>query len=105
MFDYIFWAHPFNNVDFPVEDMLLRSGMDCGYRTVARYIAGGRFHLCGGGRLLLGTGDRADLSTIVDIAEAHGYGTYCIASKQTTVENEGGPGVEYLICEFSELGR
>jgi release factor glutamine methyltransferase len=41
-FDLVFWAHPFNNWDSPVHDILLRSGIDHNYDGLKGYIAGAR---------------------------------------------------------------
>lgn len=53
--------------------MLLRSGMDHQYKSLRGYIAGAKFHLAPHGRLLLGTGDSADLDTIFMTAAEHEY--------------------------------
>jgi methylase of polypeptide subunit release factors len=72
-FDNIFWSHPYNRSEEPVEDMLMISGFDYKSRGIAGYIEGAKNHLTEGGRLLLGTGDSADLDIIENIAEANGY--------------------------------
>ena len=72
-FDYIFWSHPYNNWDEPVEDMLLRSGLDHNYEGLRKYIKGASSHLKPNGKLLLGTGNTADLPTIVKVANENGY--------------------------------
>lgn len=48
-FEFVFWAHPFNNSEVPVEDMLLRSGFDYGYQGLMKYLRGGTAHLAEGG--------------------------------------------------------
>jgi release factor glutamine methyltransferase len=72
-FDYIFWSHPFNNWKEPVEDLLLQSGLDYGYKGLEKYISEAKKHLNKNGKLLLGTGDTADLETIASFAHKNGY--------------------------------
>jgi len=72
-FDFIFWAHPFNNWETPVEDMLLRSGLDYQYESLKGYIRGAKEHLSTNGKLLIGTGDTADLQSIAETATEAGY--------------------------------
>jgi release factor glutamine methyltransferase len=72
-FDYIFWSHPYNNWSEPVEDMLLRSGLDYKYNSLKKYIEGAKNHLTPNGRLLLGTGNSADLETMVKLADENNY--------------------------------
>ena len=72
-FDFIFWSHPYNNWDEPVEDMLLRSGLDYNYEALRKYIKGASQHLAPNGKLLLGTGNTADIETIVKVAHENGY--------------------------------
>ena len=84
-FDYIFWNHPFNRGDNPKEIMLLRAGFDYEYQSLTRYIAEARRYLTPGGRLLLGTGNFADLSKVHSIAASHGYRPFLLASKEFPV--------------------
>lgn len=72
-FDYIFWSHPYNNWNEPVEDMLSKSGLDYGYNSLKKYIEGAKNHLTAKGKLLLGTGNTTDIETIVKIAHENGY--------------------------------
>lgn len=72
-FDYIFWSHPYNNWDEPVEDMLMCSGLDHNYNSLRKYIKGAKNHLTPNGKLLLGTGNSADIETIVAIAHENNY--------------------------------
>ncbi len=72
-FDFIFWSHPYNNWDEPVEDMLMRSGLDYHYNSLRKYIKGAKDHLTSNGKLLLGTGNSADIETIVSIAHENNY--------------------------------
>lgn len=72
-FDFIFWSHPYNNWDEPVENMLMRSGLDYHYNSLRKYIEGAKNHLTPQGKLLLGTGNSADIETIVKIAHENNY--------------------------------
>lgn len=99
-FDYIFWAHPFNNWAQRVEDMLLRSGRDYNYEGVRAYIEQASGHLAVGGKLLLGTGDSADLAEIDQIATANGYKTKVLRRAVLPLEYNGNLLVEYMILEF-----
>lgn len=99
-FDFIFWAHPFNNWETPVRDMLLRSGMDYKYDGVRGYIAGAKAHLTSGGKLLLGTGDSADLVTIYLIAKDNGYMLKLLRETEIPLEEGGKSLIKYLIYEL-----
>lgn len=99
-FDFIFWAHPFNNWDTPVEDELLKSGLDYKYEAVRGYIAEAMRHMYPQGRLLLGTGDSADLLAISDIAREHKYRLKILKRETLPLEAGGQSSIEYLILEF-----
>ena len=103
LFDVIFWAHPFNNWESVVDDVLLLSGMDHHYNSLHSYISNGHKHLESRGRLLLGTGDSADLDSIREI---------CASSACEMVEldcvtmplEEGKPTtITYMICEVVKV--
>ncbi|MFC1710753.1 methyltransferase [Nanoarchaeota archaeon] len=72
-FDFIFWSHPYNNSDKPIEDMLMRSGFDHNYKGLKSYIRKAKNYLTPQGKLLLGTGSTADLKTIKKVADEAGY--------------------------------
>ncbi len=99
-FDFIFWSHPFNNWDAPVDDMLLRSGLDYRYEGMRGYIAGAKKHLEKDGRLLLGTGDSADLQTISDIATEHGYRMSLVSEISDTLEPGRPAPIKLLLYEL-----
>ncbi len=99
-FDCIFWAHPFNNWPVPVADMLLRSGMDYHYEGVRGYIAGAGNHLTNNGRLLLGTGDSADLETISRFATENGYELDLLSESEMPLEEGSRLLINYLIYEL-----
>lgn len=98
-FDFIFWNHPFNNWDVPVEDMLLQAGVDHNYDGLEGYISGAGSHLKQKGRLLLGSGDTADWQKINRLAVAAGYRLDLITD--TVSEEDKGLRVRYFICEFA----
>lgn len=100
-FDFIFWAHPFNNWDEPVNDRLLISGMDYQYQALRGYIAGAREHLSESGKLLIGTGDTADLQTISDTAEANGYNLKLLNEITMPLEEGGSTTITDLLYEFT----
>tara|TARA_R110002074_G_scaffold28292_1_gene81482 strand:- start:239 stop:898 length:660 start_codon:yes stop_codon:yes gene_type:complete len=99
-FDYIFWAHPFNNWSTPVDDMLLRSGMDYRYESLREYISGARDHLTPSGKLLLGTGDSADLKTIKLIARENDFRLRVVVETQMLLEEEATSQITYMLIEF-----
>lgn len=99
-FDFIFWAHPFNNWETPVEDMLLRSGMDYRYAALRGYFKGARQHLSAQGKLLLGTADSADLKTVSKLAAENGYRIVVINKVNLPFEEDGVKRVTYLLCEL-----
>lgn len=72
-FDYIFWSHPYNNWSEPVNDPLLKTGLDYNYNSLRKYISEARKHLTTNGKLLLGTGNTADLGTILKIADENKF--------------------------------
>lgn len=99
-FDFIFWAHPFNNWDIPVDDMLLRSGIDPRYESLKGYISGAKDHLISGGKLLLGTGDSADLKTIAELADQSGYQLKLLREIEQPLEVGMDKRIKDLIYEF-----
>ena len=100
LFEHIFWAHPFNNWPEPVNDWLLRSGMDHNYSGLRKYIADARSHLAPNGRLLLGTGDTADLVSVSSIAAEHDYDMVPLDSARMPLEHDGQLQIEYRIYEL-----
>lgn len=72
-FDFIFWSHPYNNSNEPVEEILLCSGFDYKYNGLSKYIREAKSHLTSRGKLLLGTGNTADQEEIKKIADREGY--------------------------------
>ena len=99
-FDFIFWAHPFNNWGTPVSNMLLRSGLDYKYKGLRGYIAGAKKHLNSGGKLLLGTGDSADLKTIAEEAKKNGYSLKLLKKITMPLEKKGKAKITDLLYEF-----
>jgi release factor glutamine methyltransferase len=99
-FDYIFWAHPFNNSPLPIDDSLLRTGFDYNYNSLREYITGARNHLKKNGKLLLGTGDSADLKTINEIASQNNYVMNLLINERIPLEYGRPLPIEYRIYEF-----
>lgn len=99
-FDCIFWAHPFNNWSEPIPDMLLRSGLDHNYEGLRGYIRGARRHLNKQGRLLLGTGDSADLDSIGQIAADLGYGVRDLIEAELPLQEGSRLRITYKIVEL-----
>jgi len=98
-FDFIFWNHPFNNWETPVEETLLLAGLDHNYEATTAYISGASRHLTKHGRLLLGTGNNADIKTLQALASANGYLLKLLKEGILPLE-EGGVINSYLIYEF-----
>lgn len=99
-FNFIFWAHPFNNADYPVDDMLLMSGFDYNYNGLKEYVRGASEHLNKEGRLLLGSGSTADLLEIEKIALDNGYSLRVLKSIDMLLEDGGDANITYLLIEF-----
>jgi len=105
-YDFIFWAHPFNNLPIPrsnsvpLSDMLMRSGFDESYKGLTKYIANARDHLTERGRLLLGSGDSADLNMIAEIAETNGYAIKILTDTFMPLAEWGDERIRYMILEF-----
>lgn len=98
-FDYIFWAHPFNSWDMEV-DMLLASGIDPRYESLQKYIARAKNHLTSTGKLLLGTGDSADLKQVASIAKENGYTLKLLREMEQPLEPGKDTHIKDLIYEF-----
>lgn len=99
-FDYIFWAHPFNNSPIPVSDPLLITGMDYNYNSLRQYIKDARKFLNIGGKLLLGTGDSADIETMYKIAKENNYKMNILYKEKVPIEYGKKLEIEYRIYEF-----
>lgn len=99
-FDFIFWAHPFNSWDMPVEDMLLKSGIDPRYESLKGYIAEAKNYLAPMGKLLLGTGDSADLKMIAKLAGQNGYRLKLLKEIEQPLEKGKDKRIKDLIYEF-----
>ncbi len=99
-FDFIFWAHPFNNWELTENDILLRSGIDPGYKSLRGYIAGAKKYLTENGKLLLGTGDSADLNMINEIAVENNYTMKLLAEIDIPLEPDSNAKIKDLIYEF-----
>lgn len=99
IFDYIFWTHPFNDWDIQT-DALLATGIDPRYRSLRKYIRGARTHLRPGGKLLLGTGDSANIDAIESIAGEYGYRLKLLAQSERPLGAGVDARVTNLLIEF-----
>lgn len=68
-FDFIFWNHPFFEAEEEVNDILLKAGFDHSYQSLERYLRQAHQFLSPKGKLLLGTGNAANLDRIFDICK------------------------------------
>lgn len=102
-FDYIFWAHPFNNSPYPITDPLLRTGFDHNYNSLRSFIEGARNHVNQNGKLLIGTGDSADLETIREIANNSNYYMNLLVAESVPLEYGKPLQIEYRIYEFVDM--
>lgn len=102
-FDYIFWAHPFNNSPIPISDPLLCTGLDYNYKYLRKYISGAREHLTPTGKLLLGTGDSADLDEINNIATENNYRMNLLLNEIMPLEFGTSVLIEYRIYQFIDI--
>jgi release factor glutamine methyltransferase len=103
-FDFIFWNHPFHNWSVPVTDVLLRASLDHNYECLKEYIRGAQVHLSENGKLLLGTGDHADLKTIAAVAGENSYSIKVLKEAELPLEEGGTVLNTYIICEFLKQG-
>ncbi|OGG57970.1 hypothetical protein A2853_03535 [Candidatus Kaiserbacteria bacterium RIFCSPHIGHO2_01_FULL_55_17] len=101
-FDVIFWNHPFNNWNKPVDEMLLRAGLDEQYAGLRKYTREARKYLDEGGQLLLGTGDMADIQEIEKIAEENGYQLTLLRKVDLPLEADSKVLNSYLIYRFDK---
>ena len=99
-FDFIFWNHPFNKGDNPNEEILLKAGFDFQYQGLERYIRGAEKHLNLHGRILLGTGNFADLEEIERIAEARRYTLALLKKESFPIEKGSDLLNDYRIYEL-----
>jgi release factor glutamine methyltransferase len=100
-FDYIFWAHPYNNSEEFVDDMLLRSGFDHNYAGLESYIKNAKKYLNNEGKLLLGTGDSADIETITQIADKEGYSIEILKESEMLLNKNGIDKIINMILQFN----
>ncbi len=70
-FDIIFWNHPFHKGN-PEETFTQRTGFDPSFRGLTKYATEGHSHLNPAGKLLLGTGNFADLDDMRKIMKDAG---------------------------------
>ncbi len=99
-FDFIFWNHPFNRAEEPVEELLMRAGFDYRYQGLEEYIQSAHKHLNKNGILLLGTGNFADVDEIKRIASKNQYSLVLMRSKKMPLTGDSIVPNEYRIYEF-----
>ena len=99
-FDYIFWAHPFNNSPVLVTDPLLCTGLDYNYNCLRDYIKNAKYYLKQKGKLLIGTGDSADLETMKEIAYQNNYIMNLLKEETLPLEYGKPLPINYRIYEF-----
>lgn len=110
-FDFIFWNHPFHYWEEEVKEMLLKAGYDKHYNSLKRYVKEAGNYLTNKGRLLLGTGNFADLKKIKEIAKDNNYSLVLLkkallpVSEGRNIKKGGDIKNEYRIYEFVPLRK
>jgi hypothetical protein len=75
--------------------------MDYNYEGLRGYITEAKKHLMApNGKLLLGTGDSADLRTVCAIAARNGYGLRLLKEAKMPLEEGGSLLIRYLLYEL-----
>lgn len=87
-YDIIFWNHPFNYSKTKEKNTFLKSIFDWEYRYLERYISRARDYLTLDGRLLLGTGNLADLNKIKRIGEKYGFKIKELTKERCYIKND-----------------
>lgn len=101
-FDYIFWNHPFNYGTDPEESILLKAAFDYKYQSLEKYISEAKNHLTSSGKLLLGTGNYADLERISHLASQYNYKLNLLAKETFPISENHSITNDYRIYEFIE---
>lgn len=102
-FDFVFWNHPFNNWPEKVDETLLLAGLDYQYQALSRYIGEADNYLSKEGRLLLGTGNNADLKSIERIAQQNDYRLENIAEEVFSLGIDGEVVNSYIVFELVKM--
>ncbi|MBD3354369.1 methyltransferase [Candidatus Woesearchaeota archaeon] len=102
-FDYIFWNHPFNKGDNPNEKILLKAGFDYKYESLEKYISQASEYLLDDGKLLLGTGNFADIDEIKRIAKENSYSLELLRKTECPLEHGGDMINEFMIYNIKKL--
>lgn len=100
-FDYIFWNHPFNNVEFEVKDDLLKSVLDQNFVGLQKYFATASSYLKKGGTLILGTGELADQAEVLKLASKHNWKLQKTHDRNSKVRVGGERPMKLYIYEFT----
>lgn len=101
-FDFIFWNHPFNKGKNPKETILLQGAFDYDYNSLKKYIRGAHKYLKKNGRLLLGTGNFADLKEIKRIASKYNYKMILLKKVKIPLTAKNFPDNQYRIYELKK---
>ncbi len=104
-FDFIFWSHPYNNWNEKVKTNLLRTGLDYKYESLRKYIEGARHHLNPEGRLLLGTGNTADLKSIVEIAYENQFLPRVLCASEAPLATGNKSKIINMIMQFDDFQK
>jgi release factor glutamine methyltransferase len=99
-FDLVFWAHPFNWTREKIKSPLRLSGKDYRYRSLEAYLSGARQHVEKGGRILLGTGDSADVTRVIELALKFRMNVNVVDKAEMPLRPNGSLMVTYYLCEW-----
>lgn len=101
-FDYIFWNHPFNSVDYDISDVLLKSVFDTKFEGLRKYFSEAHEYLNKNGTLILGTGQLADQDEVLRIAEENNWLQIELREKESTHRVGGAKPMRLYILLFQE---
>lgn len=101
-FDYIFWNHPFNKVEFEVKDNLLKTVLDQNFIGLETYFSTAGDYLKDNGTLILGSGELADQTEVLELAGKYGWSLQRTHKRGSKVRVGGDRPMELYIHEFSK---
>jgi methylase of polypeptide subunit release factors len=101
-FDIIFWAHPFNWTRKKIKSPLRLSGMDYRYKGLEAYVEGAKQHVERNGRILLGTGDSADVVRLIRFALKNRFDVRVLCEEEIPLRVNGTQLVRLYLCELVE---
>ena len=79
----------------------MRSGLDYKYNSLRKYIEGAKKHLTPNGKLLLGTGNSADIETIVEIARENNYSVSILKASKMPLAFGDDARIVNMILQFN----